>query len=171
MAYPFTEKQLRDAIAARIETASGSQRVYSFNCLDYKFKPDGSPDIAHWPGQFTYADGGEEIIHGWVIRRTARVAELRAGCEEMTATYDVHGFFGFSHTGLTSNYSNSDDEFGAIVDAVVAEFNEGAGNGLITVEGVAVQHFGLQMPVLTVMRAGSQLLHFAGGMIETTFLS
>ncbi len=171
MAAPFTEKQAREAIATLVEEASGSERVYSFNCLDYKTRPDGSPDFGHWPGLFSYTDGGAEIVHGWVIRRTARASELRAGCEDFNQLFDVSGFYGFYHDALVTNSANSDDDFGRIVDAVAERFNQGAGNGLITVNGVAVQHYGLQFNALTVLRAGTRLIHFAGGMIELQYLS
>lgn len=163
----FTEKQLRTAIAAKVETSSGSNRVYPFNCLNFRIDPKtGRADFSDWIALFSYTSGSTDYIHGWVIRRVGRETELVAGCEIFTATYEVFGFYEFTGGNSTTN---SDDVFSAVVEAVAAEFNTGDGNGLLDVNGETVEHSGLQFPALTVLQAGEKLLHFAGGNITITY--
>lgn len=165
MSIPFTDKQARAAIAAVVTGSVGTgPKVYPYNVLNYKTDKDGRPDFGEWPGLFTYGEYGE-YIHGWVIKRTAREVDLRAsGCEDLDQFYDVWGYYKFNPDLDSGN--SSDDVFGAIVDDVAEDFNT---SSLITINGVGVLHYGLQFPSLTVLRAGQQLLHFAGGSVRLQY--
>lgn len=170
MSLPFTDKQAREAIAAKLTTAVGAgPKIYPHNCLNYKTDKDGKPDYGQWPKLFAYGASGESI-HGWVVKRTARQSEIRvSGCEDFTWSYDVWGFYKFSPDRMESppgNFFVSDDVFSGIVESVTAEVNS---SSLITINGIDVLHYGLQFPVLTVLRAGEQLLHFAGGIIDLEY--
>lgn len=178
MSLPFTDIQARVRLAELVAEASTSQKVYSFNCLNYKTQPDGNPDFAEWPGLFTYDVGGGNLLtHGWVIRRVARNGEIRAGCEDFIWVYDVYGFYGFSFDNTTENAAsdglpkNSDDTFSAIVESVAAKFNDGQGNGQILINGCNASHEGIQFPVLSIIRAGEKMMHFAGGQIEIQYIT
>lgn len=162
MALPFTDKEARAAIAALVTGAVGvDPKVYPYNVLNYKVDKDMKPDFGEWPAAFTYGATGEDI-HGWVVKRTAREAELRnVGCSDLELGFDVWGFYKFSPS-LNDDGDSSDDLFGAIVDAVAEAVNN---SPIITINSKPVVHSGLQFPALTVLRAGEQFLHFAGGYI------
>ena len=165
MSLPFTDKQARAAIQALIVGVVGAgPKVYPYNPLAYKYTPDLKPDFSEWPGLFTYGTTGESI-HGWVVKRTAREADLRnSGCSDLALGFDVWGFHSFNPD--LSAGDSSDDIFGAIVDGVAEAVNA---SSVMTINGYAVTHLGLQFPTLTVLRAGQQLLHFAGGYIDLQY--
>lgn len=166
MSLPFTDKQARAALKASIDGVVGAgPKVYPYNALNYNFTPENKPDFSEWPGLFTYGTSGESI-HGWVIKRTARSADLRqSGCSDLLLGFDVWGFFKFD-PDLDVSGNSSDDIFNAIVDNVAEAVNA---SSVITINGHAVTHLGLQFPSLTVLRAGQQFLHFAGGYIELLY--
>ena len=167
MSLAFTDKQVRAEIAAKIATASGSLRVYPWNCLNFKVDPQsGKADFSDWIGLFNYAVANVSYIHGWVVRRIARESELLNGCENFSWFYEIYGFYEFVSGNASSN---SDDTFSAILETVVASFNSGDQNGLLTVGGTTVNHYGLQFPVITIVQAGEKLLHFAGGKLEIEY--
>lgn len=169
MTAPFTSKQAKESIAGRIITVVGAgPKVYDYNCLDYKVDKDGKPDFSEWPGMFTYGDDGE-FIHGWVVKRVDLGADLRMeGCQDKTWFFEVTGFYGFKPERTETApgaFTSSDDEWDQIVDNVADEINS---SSLITINSLGVLHYGIQFKT-TVMRAGQQLLHYAGGLIEIEF--
>lgn len=161
----ITDDEARQWLQTKIAAASGSQRVYRYNLLDLKLDKDGNPDFSEWPAQFTYGTNGE-TVHGWVIGRSARMGELRDSCEDPDFHYFVYGFYKFRHDGATTDAANSEKEFSEKVDAVAASINQGEDNGIIEISGKTAYHEGIQFPVLTLLRAGQERLHFAGGEIH-----
>ena len=163
MATPVADKDIRTAIAADITTVIGAgPKIYPWNCLNYKMTPDGKPDFSDWPGLFRYGTNSE-FTHGWVIKRVERTSELRGDCQDFMPAYDIWGFYGFFSN---SKDDNSEDLWSVIIDAVADHFNRGQ---LLIVNGIGLSHTGLQFPILPILRAGQEMLHFAGGRLEFTF--
>jgi len=169
MAAPFTSKQAKEAAKDKIRTAVGvGPKLYSYNCLDYKVDKDGKPDFGDWPAQFTYGNQSQ-YVHGWTIKRVDLEAGLRMpGCQDKNWLFELTGLYLFRPELVESSpgiWTSSDDEWDQIVDNVADEINS---NSLIEINGIPVQHFGVQFKT-TVMRCGQKLMHYAGGHWELQF--
>ena len=60
---PFTCKEVRQKFKAIIEEVTGSEKVYSYNCLNFKTDPKtGKPDLSGWVALVTYGDDAEFVL-------------------------------------------------------------------------------------------------------------
>lgn len=145
-----TDAQVRNAIAAVIETAEPAAVIFNWNALGHQMN--------EWPGMFRLAAGG---THGWIIKRTGTESEWKGngGRDRKFWIYDVWGFYGF-RPGKEAD--NSDEEFAAILDAVYEAVRASGKLGLEEVE----EHGLLQWQMITTIDCGEETLHFAQGRLR-----
>lgn len=142
-----TEKEIREAIAARIQTLAPSAVVVPRNILG--IKNDGWLGLLQSP-----ADGNK--IHGWMVSLQSQVLiEDRGFGAEYELRYAVWQFLQYS-TG--DNTNNSEDVFSAERAAVIQGF---AGNPPAPLEDAAPIQFNL----IDIFSIGDRLIHIAQGSI------
>ncbi len=144
---PITDKQVREAISAIIETDQPTAKIYNWNALSH--------NLAEWPGLFRVAGG----THGWVIKRIGGRSEWKNAVRDRKKwIYDIWGFYGF-RAGKTAD--NSDEEFAEIVDSVYKALKLKP-----TLDLPEAQHELMQIAALTTIYCGEEVLHFCQGRLE-----
>lgn len=135
----MTDEEARNAIKAVIATADTTGVIWPYNALSH--------DLNQWPGLFGSAR------RGWIIKRRAIEADWKNGTRDRQFwTYDIWTFYPF-RTGKIGD--NSDDEFGAVLDAVEAAF---VTNPRLDLEWVE-KHDLLQVDSITTIDCGEETLH------------
>jgi hypothetical protein len=142
-----TEKQIRDAIAATIQTAAPQAVVIPRNILG--MKDDG------WLG-FLQSGVDSNRIHGWMVTlQSQAVIEDRVSAAEYELRFAVWQFLQY-RTG--SNSDNSEDAFSNERGAVLNAF---AGALPAPLDGAKPLEFSL----VDLFQVGDRLVHIAQGSI------
>lgn len=142
-----TEKQIRDAIAATIQTAAPLAVVIPRNILG--MKNDG------WLGLLQSASD-QNRIRGWMVTLQSQpLIEDRLNGAEYELRFSVWQFLQY-WTG--SNTDNSEDTFSAEREAVVSAFAGSLGSPLEWAKP-------LQFSLIDLFSVGDRLVHIAQGSI------
>jgi len=108
------EKNIRLEIVRRLTATVGPAKILKRNPY--------SMNKQKWVGAFTheYEDNGpKEIVHAWFVKRY--LAQKNLSENHYTYGFNMVGYYGFR---FGSEDDNSEDEFQAIIDNVITEFNE-----------------------------------------------
>lgn len=154
MSRPFNVNDIAEKLGEMIrEVVGNNPKIYPYNCLE-------SESLEKWQGKFAYSGG----IHGWVIKRSARMGELRdnGDCYNYIWTYNIWGFYKFSDSVTVK----SDTEFGIIIDDIADKINS---EPVIILNDSSFAHYGLEFPKITTLKQGERRLHFAAGEITIYF--
>jgi len=143
-----TDKDIRSAIKDVIKALYPDAVVFQWNALSH--------NLGEWPGMFRTETG----THGWIIKRGGVSGGWKNGQRDRkTFVYDIWGFYGYS-SGKESE--NSDDDFGAILDAIYEALKE---KPTLDLEGLD-PHGLLQVAANTTIDTGEETLHFAQCRLE-----
>lgn len=143
-----TEKQIRDAIAQKIQDTAPLAVVVPRNVLDIK---DGG-----WLG-LLQSPAFEDRVRGWMVTlQSQTMVRDRGAAAEYVMRFSVWQFLGY-WTG--DNANNSEDVFGAEREAVVNVF-AGALTGVLDGAGP------LQFSLVDLFLTGGDLVHIAQGFID-----
>lgn len=142
------DKTVRAQIKAILQPAYASAVIYPSNAL--------SRDITDSPALFRTTAG---TVHGWLIIRSESSSEFKTPVKTRDVyDYTVLAFYGFRPGGTEA--SNSDDEFGEILDTA---FENLKAKPTLDLDGVVDRHELLQFDKITTINCGEETLHFAQG--------
>ena len=145
-----TEKAIREAIAAKIQTAAPTAVVVPRNILG--IKDDG------WYG-LLQSPNDSNRVHGWMVTLGAQtLVENRQSGAEYSLKFLIWQFYQY-RTG--SNTANSEDEAGAEREAVIAAFLGSLASPLSWADP-------LELGLIDIFPTGdgSRLIHIAQGSIN-----
>lgn len=145
------DKTVRNKIKAILQPSYATAVIYPFNALSH--------ERSDWPALLRKTDG---TVHGWIIKRAESASTFKTPVKTRDVyEYDLWAFYSFRANA--SETSNSDDEFGEILDTA---FEALKAKPILDLDGVVDRHDLLQFARITTINCGEETLHFAQGRLS-----